>query len=90
MSGMLLMQVVTGLLVGLLLGSGYFALLYRAVRLHEDGAAARSVLWLHASRGVLAIGAFWGLAQLGAWALMTGLGGFLVARTFAQRLVAGS
>jgi hypothetical protein len=42
---------------------------------------------LHVLRLGAALAAFWALAQLGAWPLLTGLLGFLIARFVAQRMV---
>jgi F1F0 ATPase subunit 2 len=76
-------------LLGLALGAVYFALLHRAVRLQESNASATGVLGLLLLRGAAAVVVFWGLAQLGAAALLAGLAGFLVARHLARRLVEG-
>lgn len=82
--------VVAALLGGVLLGIGYFGLLYRAVQLHAAAAPAGTILPLHLLRAAGGVAAFWGLAQLGFWPLIAGLAGFLIARLAAQRLVAGA
>jgi F1F0 ATPase subunit 2 len=75
-----------GLGAGLVIGAGYFMLLYHAVRLHQSATPLARVVGIHILRAALAIAAFWWLAQLGAWPLLTGLLGFLVARGLARRL----
>jgi len=90
MSEVSAIHVGVALLGGILLGGGYFTLLYQSVRLHETGAAPWAVVMLHVARAGLAVAAFWGLAQLGAWPLIAGLVGFLGARLIAQRLVGRS
>ncbi len=75
------------LLAGMLLGSGYFALLYRCVRLQASAAPLWQIMALHVLRLAAALAAFWALAQIGAWPLLAGLLGFLIARFVAQRMV---
>lgn len=81
------LPVIIGLVAGLLLGGGYFALLHHSVRPSAAPASTGRILGLTVLRAALAVGVFWGLVQLGAWALLAGLGGFLVARHVARRLV---
>ena len=85
-----LISIITGGAAGLGIGAAYFALLYRTVRLLAEAAPFRRVGPLHLARGLLALGGFWALAQLGAWPLLAGLAGFLVARLFAVRLQQGT
>lgn len=75
-------------LAGILLGSGYFAVLYQCVRLQTAAARPWALLALHVLRLGVAFGVFWALAQLGPWPLIGGLLGFLIARVVAQWLVA--
>ncbi|MEZ5556932.1 MAG: ATP synthase subunit I [Pseudomonadales bacterium] len=81
--------VTLSLLGGVALGCVYFTLLYHALRLQQAAAPIGAVLGAHLVRVALALAAFWGLVQLGAWPLLAGLAGFLLARFGAQRLVAG-
>ena len=85
-----IIAVITGGVAGLGIGAAYFALLYLAVRMHADAAPFRKVGPLHLARGLLALGGFWALVQLGAWPLLAGLAGFLIARLFAVRLQQGA
>jgi hypothetical protein len=78
--------IMLGGVAGLGIGAAYFALLYRAVRLHARAAPFHRVGPLHLARALLALGGFWTLVQLGAWPLLAGLAGFLAARLFAVRL----
>lgn len=89
MTGGMLVNVTAGLLAGLLLGAGYFTLLRHTVRQLETAASAGRILVLAALRITLAVGVFWGLVQLGAWALLAGLAGFLIARHLARRQIGG-
>ena len=80
---------VAGALVsGAALGAGYFAILLKAARLHAQAAPLSVVAPLYLLRGALAIGVFWGLAQLGALPLLAGLVGFVAIRLLFQRMVA--
>lgn len=76
-----------GLLTGLTIGAAYFALLHRAARLQMMAAPLRRSGPLHLARGLLAVGGFWALVQLGVWPLLAGLAGFLTARLLAIHLV---
>lgn len=87
MSGIALEHALIGLLTGLLLGGGYFALLHHSVRQFEAAASTGTILLLALLRIGLAVGVFWALVQLGAWALLAGLAGFLLARVLARRWV---
>jgi len=71
-------------MAGAATGTCYFLILRRAVRLHAGSAAAVRVVPLHLLRPALAFGAFWGIAQLGAWPLLSALAGFLAARAIIQ------
>lgn len=84
MNGFATLETTAGLVAGLILGAVYFALLYRAVRLHAAAEPAGAVITLHVLRAALAVGSFWGLAQLGPWPLLAGLAGFLIARAVAR------
>lgn len=75
-----------GVGVGLL----YFAALYHGVRLQMGQRNWPLAILLHLLRPLLAIAAFWGLAQAGALALLSGLGGFLIARLLVRRRVSGT
>jgi len=87
MSGEALTHMLIGLPVGLLLGIGYFALLHHSVRQFEAAAPAGKIVSLALLRISVAIGVFWALVQLGVWALLAGLAGFLIARLLARRWV---
>ena len=73
-----------GLLSGFVLGVSYFALLRHTVRQFASAGSVGRIVLMTLLRALLAVGVFWGLAQLGAWALLAGLAGFLVARYFAR------
>lgn len=73
-----------GLVAGFALGLAYFALLARTVKLMTAGAGTRPVVGLYAVRIALAVATFVGLAAMGAWALLAGLCGFVVARIAVQ------
>jgi hypothetical protein len=70
------LHILVFLLVGILLGADYFALLYAEVRQHVRGSSARRTIMTHFLR--LAAGAlmFWLIAQCGATALLASLAGF--------------
>jgi len=87
MSGAVLEHALIGLLTGLLLGGGYFALLHHSVRQFETAASTATILLLALLRIALAFGVFWALVQLGTLALLAGLAGFLIARALARRRV---
>jgi F1F0 ATPase subunit 2 len=87
MSSQILVQIVGSLFCGMLLGAGYFALLYRSVRMFEVAAALPILLPLFLLRIGLAVCVFWGLVQFGAVSLIAGLIGFLCARAGTRYLI---
>jgi N-ATPase, AtpR subunit len=66
------------LLVGILLGAGYFALLFTGVTQQLRGTSSRHAIMLHVLRLAAAVLLFWIIAQEGATALLTSLAGFTV------------
>lgn len=64
------------LVAGIVLGAGYFALLYAEVGQFVRGAASRYALLMHVLRLAAALVAFWLIAQHGATALLAALAGF--------------
>ena len=76
------------LTVGAALGVVYFAALYLSVSLYAARSGAVRALLLLLFRLAIAGGAFWLVAQQGAVPLLLALGGFLLARTVAQRRIA--
>ena len=77
--------VVLGVLLGLLLGMGYFAALRQNVEGYLAGRALGPALALHLGRLLLAGLAFVLIAQVGAAALLGALAGFVLARSVALR-----
>jgi F1F0 ATPase subunit 2 len=73
------------LTAGAVLGSAYFLLLLRTVRLHASQAAAITIIGVYFMRFAAAVSVFWVIAQQGALPLLLALLGFLIARTAAQR-----
>jgi hypothetical protein len=67
------------LLLGILLGAGYFALLFAAVAQYRPGAAVGKAIVPHLTRLAVAIIGFWLIAQFGPSALLASLAGFTVA-----------
>lgn len=82
-----IIQITIGLLAGALLGAGYFALLHHSVRQFETAASAGRIVGMALLRIAIAAVVFLGLVQLGAWALVAGLAGFLITRMLARRWV---
>lgn len=80
-------EAVLFLTLGAALGSAYFLLLLRTVRLHVAQEKASRILPLYLLRLVAAGVAFWLIAQQGALPLLLALLGFLVARLVIQRWV---
>lgn len=78
------MQFVAGSAAGWLAGMLHFATLRQTVRLFTAGAAARALL-LQAGRLALLALIFFALARLGAWTLLGGAAGLLLARRGALR-----
>jgi F1F0 ATPase subunit 2 len=74
-----------GVLLGLLLGMGYFAALRQNVERYLAGRALGPALALHLGRLLLVGLAFVLIAQVGAAALLGALGGFVLARFVALR-----
>jgi len=64
------------LLIGVLLGAGYFALLHAEVGQFVRGASARYAIVTHLLRLAVALLLFWLIAQYGASALLASLAGF--------------
>lgn len=77
-------QLVIGGVAGWLAGVLHFATLRQTVRLFAAGAAARALL-LQAGRLALLALIFFALARLGAWVLLCGAAGLLLARRGALR-----
>jgi N-ATPase, AtpR subunit len=67
------------LLLGILLGAGYFALLFAAVAQYRPGAAMGKAIVPHLARLTVGIIGFWLIAQFGASALFASLAGFTAA-----------
>lgn len=76
--------------VGGIVGFIYFVLLLGLVRLQTTGATLIYLAGLHVFRILLAVTAFWFIAQHGALALLAALLGFMLARLVVQRRVEGS
>lgn len=72
------------LAAGVLLGAGYFGLLYWSVRLHASPAPIGRAVLLYVLRLAMAAVAFWLIVQHGALPLLLALLGFLVSRTLAR------
>jgi hypothetical protein len=72
-------HVLAFLLLGILLGAGYFALLFAAVAHYRPGAAVGKAIVPHLARLAVAIIGFWLIAQFGPSALLASLAGFTVA-----------
>jgi hypothetical protein len=66
-------------LAGILLGAGYFALLFAGVVQHVRGIPSRYAIMLHVLRLAAAVLLFWIIAQYGATALLVALAGFTAA-----------
>ena len=75
------------LLAGVTLGSFYFYAVFQSIRLHVAQAALSKIVPLYLLRGLVALGAFWLIAQQGALPLLVALLGFLAARFMVQRLL---
>lgn len=73
--------------LGLALGAAYFALMWRTVRLHVDGAPAGRIALQYALRLGLAGVVLWRVALMGAGPLLASAAGFVVARLVATRFV---
>ena len=84
----MLLPILGSVAFGALLGTAYFYLLHLALRRHLIASMGQAVP-LHLLRIILAVAGFWGLAQLGAWPLIAGLGGFVASRLVVQRFVPG-
>jgi hypothetical protein len=69
------------LLIGMVLGAGYFALLHAEVARLVRGACGREVILTHLMRLVAAFLIFWLIAQFGAAALIASLIGFTLVLT---------
>jgi F1F0 ATPase subunit 2 len=74
-------------LAGVALGALYFILVHRTARLHAAAGPAWRIIALYTVRFVLAIAAFWLIAQQGALPLLLTLAGFIVARMVVVRRV---
>ena len=82
----LLRQAAPFVLLGVLLGAGYFTALRQNVERYLAGAPLGPSLALHLGRLLLVGLAFALIARAGAPALLGALAGFLLARAFAVRL----
>lgn len=69
-------HIVVFVLVGIVLGAGYFALLHAEVGQVVRGAAARYAIMTRILRLAAALLVFWLIAQHGAAALLASLAGF--------------
>jgi F1F0 ATPase subunit 2 len=78
------LQIVAGAVIGALTGLAYFSALWWNVGLFEQGATPKAFALLLARFAVLAA-VFIGLAKTGAFALLAGAGGLLLARKFLIR-----
>ena len=70
------LHILAFLVVGIMLGAGYFALLQAEVGQFVRGAAARYAIMTHLLRLTAAVLVFWLIAQYGATALLAALAGF--------------
>ncbi len=77
------------LLLGLVLGAAYFALMWRGLRLRMASLPLTWVALQFVLRFVAAGLVFWLVARAGAWPLLATFTGFLLARFGAARLVRG-
>jgi len=73
------LHVLVFLLIGALLGAGYFALLFAEVTQHARGASSSYAIVTHLLRVAAAVLMFWLIAHYGATALLASLTGFTVA-----------
>ncbi|HEX9648506.1 MAG TPA: ATP synthase subunit I [Alphaproteobacteria bacterium] len=78
------LDLVLGVVAGAAAGTLHFGLLWRAVRLHAQSAAASRIVPLHLVRAGATVAVFWLVAQRGALPLLLALAGFLVARVVVQ------
>jgi len=69
---------------GVLLGAGYFGLLYWSLHLHTAQAPIGRTVSLYVLRLAMVAVAFWLIVQHGALPLLLALLGFLVSRTLAR------
>lgn len=70
------LHILAFLLLGVVLGAGYFALLHAEVGQFVRGAPARYAITTHLLRLATAALVFWLIAQYGATALLAALAGF--------------
>jgi len=70
------LHILAFLVVGIMLGVGYFALLHAEVGQFVHGAAARYAIMTRLMRLAAAVLVFWLIAQYGATALLAALAGF--------------
>jgi len=70
------LQIIAFLLLGVVLGAGYFALLHAEVGQFVRGGSARYAIVTHLLRLAVAVLVFWLIAQYGAMALLASLAGF--------------
>jgi F1F0 ATPase subunit 2 len=78
-------EIILYLLAGCALGVFYFFAVFHTIRLHVAQAALSRIIPLYLLRGLIALGAFWFVAQQGALPLLILLLGFLGARFMVQR-----
>ena len=76
--------IIAYVIVGMMLGGMFFALLMGNVRMLTEQTASLWPFMLYATRFGLAIGGFWLVAQQGAVPLVSCLIGFLFGRTIVQ------
>ena len=72
------LHVLAFLLIGILLGAGYFVLLFAEVTQHARGASSGHAIVMPLLRLAAAMLMFWVIAQYGAAALLASLAGFTV------------
>lgn len=72
------------LTTGVLLGAGYFGLLYWSVRSHASQTSIGRTMFLYVLRLAMVAATFWVIVQHGAMQLLLALLGFLVARALAR------
>jgi F1F0 ATPase subunit 2 len=72
------LHIMAFLLLGILLGAGYFGLLFVEVGKYVQGASARYAIMTHLLRLAAAVPMFWLVAHYGAAALLAALAGFTI------------
>ena len=75
------------LLLGVLLGAGYYALLFVEVGQYVRGTSARYAIMTHLLRSAAAVLMLWLIAHYGATALLASLAGFTLVLTTLRPLM---